>query len=54
MAKRLSVWKKNAKKYMPNKEFKNIVQLVNKIRPPKIIAHSVIKFVQRAIEKSMN
>lgn len=54
MAKRLSVWKKNAKKYMPNKEFKNTVQLVNKIRPPKIIAHSAIKFVQRAIEKSMN
>lgn len=52
--KKLALWRKNAKKYFPDREFRSIMRLANKIRPPKLsMANKVIKSIKQVIEKNM-
>lgn len=53
LAKKLSFWRKQSKKYMPNKEFKKSLRLANQIRPPRFVVKTAITVVKKLIEKSL-
>lgn len=53
LGKKLSFWKKQSKKYMPNKEFKQALKLANRIRPPRFVVKTAITVVKKIIEKSL-
>ena len=53
IGKKLSLWRKNAKEYMPLKEFQNMLRLANRINPPKISVISMARTVKKVLEKSL-
>ncbi|WP_431979051.1 MobV family relaxase [Streptococcus dysgalactiae] len=53
VSKKLALWRKNAKKYLPEKEYRSAMRLANQIRPPKINIVTTVKTVKNVIEKNL-
>lgn len=50
--KRLSLWRTQAKNYMPTKDFKKIMKSINAIKPAPLVIKTV-QIIKRVIDKSM-
>ncbi len=50
---KLALWRKNAKKYFPEKEFRSTMRLANQIRPPKLNIVTAVKTIKNVIEKNL-
>ncbi|MCK1211681.1 plasmid recombination protein [Streptococcus uberis] len=50
---KLALWRKNAKKYLPEKEFRSTMRLANQIRPPKLNIVTAVKTIKNVIEKNL-
>lgn len=53
VSKKLALWRKNAKKYLPEKEYRSAMRLANQIGPPKINIVTAVKTVKNIIEKNL-
>lgn len=53
VSKKLALWRKNAKKYLPEKEYRSAMRLANQIKPPKINIVTAVKAVKNVIEKNL-
>ena len=53
VSQKLTLWRKRAKKYLPEKEFRSTLKLANQIRPPKLNVVTVVKTIKNVIEKKL-
>ena len=53
VSQKLALWRKSAKKYLPEKEFRSTLKLANQIRPPKLNIVTAVKTIKKVIEKNL-
>ncbi|HFR3644071.1 TPA: MobV family relaxase [Streptococcus suis] len=53
VSKKLALWRKSAKKYLPEKEYRSTMRLANQIRPPKLNIVTAVKTIKNVIEKNL-